>query len=643
MHINRKGHWLVFFLTIGSLIIFAFLYATLYKKDTQLTKYIGFEQIRMLDTYAQGEKALYFIDVASKYAIYDAAVKLGENGGLWGSSCGLADGFQAWRDRAQECYPNSRDALINFQKAYSDSLIKYLNSYPEGSLPVGKYYSIIAWNNDKTTSVVGTTKESIAIIPPGSIEASIDASKGFAYPIQKNGGIKADKFFVTSCFGIRILNGEQDSHPGVDFGHPEGTPIYAVEEGIVEDVSYDCKSRCEGLIGEDKWGPSCYCGSGYGNYVKIKHSNFETVYAHLKEIFVKEGDSVSKGQQIGTEGSTGKSTGPHLHFELRIKGNAVNPLCVYDTNSGNFVFSDGGDGSCERTMQCSYVVTASSTGTSADESTFKAGDLSYYVNPSFKASAEYSFQIYDILSEKAKTIVKACSKKSYDERAQCVMSKSKELSDSEVELSVCSQKKFKFGEEAIITLLRSIEEECLDGDGCYCYTDLLNIPAIEVPDGTYDFEVSNGFLKAKVCTSSNCISSTRLVFLSDNYDDASYNLGFPTTISTNYEIGITYRSGKIVSAQLRFEDSSGNMQVWDLSNLIIFKKRGIAGELFSMIVNKDAFENPDNHFKEYMSCGFSPDAFTFCAIDKTNKIPVYVPNKNKLSLENPTIKFALYI
>jgi len=115
---------------------------------------------------------------------------------------------------------------------------------------------------------------------------------------------------ITDEFGTR--NGK---HKGIDIGAPEGTEVMAVDNGIVK-KSYYSKS--------------------YGNVIFIEHSNgLETVYAHLKERFVKEGKNVKKGEVIGTVGNTGISTGPHLHFEVHRgewtfdKNNAFDPFLVF--------------------------------------------------------------------------------------------------------------------------------------------------------------------------------------------------------------------------------------------------------------------------------------------------------------------------
>ena len=96
-------------------------------------------------------------------------------------------------------------------------------------------------------------------------------------------------------------------HNGIDFAAPVGTPIYAAAGGTVLIAKAD-----------DGW------NGGYGNYVVIKHSNgAQTLYAHMTDVFVSAGSSVKQGAQIGTVGNTGKSTGAHLHFEVR---GAKNPF-----------------------------------------------------------------------------------------------------------------------------------------------------------------------------------------------------------------------------------------------------------------------------------------------------------------------------
>jgi murein DD-endopeptidase MepM/ murein hydrolase activator NlpD len=112
----------------------------------------------------------------------------------------------------------------------------------------------------------------------------------------------------SSQFGYRTdpFQGRRKNHKGVDIPGPIGTPIYATADGI---------------IGRAQW------VSGYGKYVEIEHGNaIQTRYGHMSGLNVYSGQRVKQGDIIGFMGSTGRSTGSHLHYEVRIEGEAVNPV-----------------------------------------------------------------------------------------------------------------------------------------------------------------------------------------------------------------------------------------------------------------------------------------------------------------------------
>lgn len=103
-------------------------------------------------------------------------------------------------------------------------------------------------------------------------------------------------------------------HMGVDFGAPTGTPVRAVADGVVS-----------------KAGPS----GGHGNYVELDHDGpYATSYSHLSAILVKRGQKVQQGDLVGRVGTTGLSTGPHLHYQFFVNGTYVNPLTVVLPNNG---------------------------------------------------------------------------------------------------------------------------------------------------------------------------------------------------------------------------------------------------------------------------------------------------------------------
>jgi len=116
------------------------------------------------------------------------------------------------------------------------------------------------------------------------------------------------KGWITSYFGHRIspTRGVKRMHEGLDVGAPIGTPIYAPADGIIT-----------------------YAGNkaGFGKFVQIDHGyGIETIYAHSSEILTRNGVKVSRGDIIAQVGNTGHSTGPHLHYEVRVNGIAVDPL-----------------------------------------------------------------------------------------------------------------------------------------------------------------------------------------------------------------------------------------------------------------------------------------------------------------------------
>ena len=117
---------------------------------------------------------------------------------------------------------------------------------------------------------------------------------------------------IASGFGMRIdpVYGTPKFHKGLDFTAPQGTPIYATGNGTVEVAGFT--------------------GDGYGNHVVINHGyGYETLYGHMVKVKVRAGQKVKRGEVIGWVGSTGKSTGPHCHYEVHINGQEVDPVYFF--------------------------------------------------------------------------------------------------------------------------------------------------------------------------------------------------------------------------------------------------------------------------------------------------------------------------
>jgi hypothetical protein len=119
---------------------------------------------------------------------------------------------------------------------------------------------------------------------------------------------------VTSDFGKRNVPGISSNHTGIDYGVPEGTPVHSTGAGTVKVAGWQ---------------------SGYGNVVYIQHDDgkLETIYGHNSKLTVQVGDRVSKGQVIAYSGNTGQSTGPHVHYEVRLGGKPTDPKPYIDATA----------------------------------------------------------------------------------------------------------------------------------------------------------------------------------------------------------------------------------------------------------------------------------------------------------------------
>ena len=132
--------------------------------------------------------------------------------------------------------------------------------------------------------------------------ANVPSESGFLWPLPSSWNT------LSSLFGSRIhpITGKPNNHTGIDIPASKNTNIYAAKSGVVTTSTYN---------------------SSYGNYVVVSHSDgTSTLYAHMNKRAVSKGQTVSQGQVIGYVGTTGSSTGNHLHFEIRVNGNRVDPV-----------------------------------------------------------------------------------------------------------------------------------------------------------------------------------------------------------------------------------------------------------------------------------------------------------------------------
>ena len=133
--------------------------------------------------------------------------------------------------------------------------------------------------------------------------------------IKENNRTYLNGYLLGELFGSRSYystsyNTKEVHHNGIDILAPRGTKILALANGVIKEAKYSQE---------------------YGNYIIIKNNEeYETLYAHLDKINVKEEETILQGKEIGTVGVTGNTTGPHLHLELHYKGEPVNPLDYID-------------------------------------------------------------------------------------------------------------------------------------------------------------------------------------------------------------------------------------------------------------------------------------------------------------------------
>lgn len=227
----------------------------------------------------------------------------------------LRDQLVTLKSENDNLLAQKRDALTRNQALY-DQLMKQFSEEQEAER--------LRRQQEEMSAAARDTLESSEIVPLDELNAYLSSGYevveytqqglGWAWPLDASAN---GAFLITSLMGTRESPGGIGStdHQGTDIAADYGTPIIAAESGTV---------TIAGSYG------------GYGNAVKIDHgvlsdgSYYTTLYGHMSTVAVAVGQTVTKGQVIGYEGSTGWSTGPHLHFEVTKDGSVVNGLAFYD-------------------------------------------------------------------------------------------------------------------------------------------------------------------------------------------------------------------------------------------------------------------------------------------------------------------------
>jgi murein DD-endopeptidase MepM/ murein hydrolase activator NlpD len=196
-------------------------------------------------------------------------------------------------------------------KEVDPELLRHIATVPTGAAVGGPYEPVTSGNSDSTFKQLFTSWKKLDTLQTGAI----------AVPSDKP--VKAARF--ESAYGERSdpFTGGRARHLGIDLSGPIGTPIHATADGIISTAGYN--------------------SGGYGNLIKIDHGRgVETRYGHLSQIIVTQGQRVKRGQMIGKMGSTGRSTGSHLHYEVRIEGRAVNPIPFMKSTDYLLAMQNGG-------------------------------------------------------------------------------------------------------------------------------------------------------------------------------------------------------------------------------------------------------------------------------------------------------------
>ena len=161
---------------------------------------------------------------------------------------------------------------------------------------------------DEGPVVITVSKAGDALGAPVALQPKLAAEPFVAATAARVDGRPLAKMALTSRFGMRghpTLGGAR-MHSGIDLAAPSGSPVYATASGTISFANWK---------------------GGYGLLVVVEHgAQLQTRFGHLSRVMVAPGQGVVKGQVLGLVGSTGRSTGPHLHYEVRRGGTAVNPL-----------------------------------------------------------------------------------------------------------------------------------------------------------------------------------------------------------------------------------------------------------------------------------------------------------------------------
>ena len=222
------------------------------------------------------------------------------------------------RDADLEVIRDQISDLLNTSRVFEESLHSTLDSLGlEKSKDEDKSERTAVELGDdaaELTAVKGLLQDSLEYFD--QIAKMLQAQQSLIVELPTIWPLRDVRGYVTSYFGptTHPFTKHWYLHKGIDIAYSRGTKVVSTADGKVIEKAFDA--------------------NGYGNYIVIKHKyGFYTRYAHMDKVYVKEGQNVQQGEVIGTLGSTGLSTGPHLHYEVRIGTQVVDPQRYLDFNS----------------------------------------------------------------------------------------------------------------------------------------------------------------------------------------------------------------------------------------------------------------------------------------------------------------------
>lgn len=212
-------------------------------------------------------------------------------------------------------YASNSEAQNSLESAalQSDEIEAKISQYYAAQKAAAEHAAQASQSSISSSSSSGSSSSGSS--SSGSSSVIVPSGSGFAWPTPGFTYLSSEWYEDREVY----------NHGGIDIAGAGimGTPVVAAADGTVIASNSSCTHN---------WGKSysCGCGGGYGNYVMISHAGGKmTVYGHLTSLTVNTGQTVSRGQVIGYVGSTGNSTGPHLHYECRLNGVRYNPMSEY--------------------------------------------------------------------------------------------------------------------------------------------------------------------------------------------------------------------------------------------------------------------------------------------------------------------------